>query len=447
MAIDTYAPCPGGTGKKIKFCCADLVGDLEQLDTLVEGDQISAALDQVKRLDEKHPRRACLMATRTKLELATKQYAEAAASSRAFLEAFPDNPLALGHAAISDALAGRVQEAAAAFDKARAAAAAAGGDAPQELVRIAATLVQAAAQLGHVGFAQGIVDWLGDAGLGDEEERRLLAAIVGSSGVPPALRTRVRLEPVAEDSPWRFEFDAALDHARHWRLAKALTAFRSLKGVAGESRELFTNIAVICEMLARPMEAAESWTAVAALRNTPADDAVEAAGRAMALETEADPDRSPVVRFATAAAPLVVPAGEEGVAAIDLLEDKLRHTGRFDQAAFDRAQWVARNAAPPRSAWRVYDEGAPGRLLATLLIFGRQTDREPEAVLQGFAPDVATARPAVETTLGCTFGAEVTTDAMPPVSPTNWLVAAQFRMQPPTTTAPAAAGQPGRWSR
>ena len=53
MAIDTYAPCPGGTGKKIKFCCADLVGDLEQLDKLVEGDQISAALDQVKRLEDK----------------------------------------------------------------------------------------------------------------------------------------------------------------------------------------------------------------------------------------------------------------------------------------------------------------------------------------------------------------------------------------------------------
>jgi hypothetical protein len=90
MAIDTYALCPGGTGKKIKFCCADLVGDLEQLDTLVEGDQISAALDQVKRLEEKHPRRACLMATRTKLELASKRYDESAASSKAFLDAFRD---------------------------------------------------------------------------------------------------------------------------------------------------------------------------------------------------------------------------------------------------------------------------------------------------------------------------------------------------------------------
>ena len=441
MAIDTYAPCPGGTGKKIKFCCADLVGDLEQLDRLVEGDQVSAALDQVRRLEEKHPRRACLMATRTKLELASKRYDEAAATSRAFLEAFPDNPLALGHAAITDALAGRTQEAAAAFDKARAAAS--GPEASAELVRIAATLVQAAAQLGSVGFAQGIVDWLGDSGLASDEERRMLAAIVGSSGVPPALRTRVRLEPLGEETPWRPEFDAALEHARQWRLSKALTGFRSLKGVAGESRELFTNIALVCEMLARPVEASEAWLSVAKLRATPADDAVEANGRAMALETEADPDRSPVVRFASRIAPLAVPAGEEGGAAIDLLEDRIRHAGRFDPAAFDRQQWVARNAAPPRSAWRVYDDTTPGRLLATLLIFGRQTDREPEAVLQGFAPDVEQARPAVESALGCSFGGETITEAMPAVNPTSWLAGAQFRLKPPASAPlPAKPGEP-----
>lgn len=443
MAIDTYAPCPGGTGKKIKFCCSELVGDLEQLDVLVEGDQISAALDQVKRLDEKHPGRACLMATRTKLELASKRYAEAAASSRAFLDAFPDNPLALGHAAITDALAGRMQEAAAAFDKARMAAATQDAEVSAELVRIAATLVQAAAQLGHVGFAQGIVDWLGDAGLGADDERRLLAAIVGSSGVPAALRTRARLEPAADEAPWRADFDTALDHARHWRLSKALTAFRSLKGVAGESRELFSNIAVICEMLAKPFEASEAWLTVARLSAGSADDAVEATGRAIALETEADPDRSPLVRFASRIAPLAVPAGEEGSAAIDLLEDKIRQTGRFDQAAFDRSQWVARNAAPPRSAWRVYDEGSPPRLLATLLIFGRQTDREPDAVLQGFAPDVEQARSTVEATIGCTFGAETTTDAVQGVTPTNWLMGSQFRMKPPTSAPPPTpAGQP-----
>lgn len=452
MAIDTYAPCPGGTGKKIKFCCADLVGDLEQLDRLIEGDQISAALDQVRRLADKYPGRPCLMATRTKLELGTKQFAEAAVSSQSFLAAHPENPLALGQAAVTDAVAGRVQEAAALFDKARIAALAAGRaegghDVSPELVRIAATLVQAGAQLGHVGFAQGIVEWLFDRGLGSDEERRLLAAIVGSAGVPPALRTKVRLASTGTAAAWRPDFDAALEHARQWRLSKALTAFRSLKGVAGESRELFTNIALVCEMLARPFEAAEAWLTVAKLRDVPHDDAVEATGRAIALETEADPDRSPLVSFATAIAALAVGTGEEGTTALELLEDKLRHDDRCETAPFDRSSWVSRGAAPPRSVWRIYEPAAggdrPARMLASLLVFGRQTDREPEAVLQGFAPDVTEARPIAEQLLGCTFTGAETAAGMPATPPTSWLMGAQFRMPAPEPpTAPPAAGSP-----
>ena len=451
MALDTYAPCPGGTGKKIKFCCPELVGDLEQLERLVAGDQISAALDQVKRLAEKHPGRACLMATRTKLELSTKQFAEAAASSQAFLAAHPENPLALGQAAISDAIAGRMLEAAALFDKARAAAVTAGRaeggqDVSPELVRIAATLVQVAGQLGHVGFSQGILEWVFDRSLGSEDERRLLAAMVGSAGVPPALRTKVRLLPAAADAPWRPEFDAALEHARQWRLAKALTGFRSLKGVAGESRELFANIAVLCEMLARPVEAAEAWLALARLRDTPHDDAVEATGRAIALETEADPDRSPVVSFASLAGPLAVPGGEEGVRALELVEDRLRHDVRFETAAFDRSSWVSRGAVPPRSVWRIYEPAVgdgPARLLASLLIFGRQTDREPEAMLQGFAPDVEQARPIAAAILGCEFAPAATGAGMPATTPTSWLMGAQFRLPPPEATVAApAAGAP-----
>jgi hypothetical protein len=448
MAIDSYAPCPGGTGKKLKFCCPDLIGDLEQLDRLIEGDQISAALDQVKRLEEKTPGRPCLMATRTKLELGTKQFAAATETSRRFLESCPDNPLALGHAAIGDAIGGRIQEAAALFDKAREAAVAAGRqgeggqDVSPELVRIAATLVQAAAQTGHVGFAQGLVDWLADRGLGSDEERRMLAAIVGSTGIPPALRTKVALEDAPGDESWRPEFETALAHARAWRLSKALTVFRSLKGVAGVSPAVHTNIAAVCEMLARPMEASEAWLAVANLPDTPADEALEATGRAIALETEAKPDRSPQIAFASRLAPLAVPAGEEGSTAIELLEDKLRHDPRCEPAQIDRSAWVSRNAAPPRSAWRVYDSGDPARLLASLLIFGRQTDREPEAVLQGFAPDVDRAAPEAGKILGCTFAPADSLD-MPGVTPTAWLLGSQFKMALPTAPpAPAAAGQP-----
>ncbi len=449
MAIDTYAPCPGGTGKKIKFCCSDLVGDIEQLDRLIEGDQISAALDHVKRLQEKHPGRACLMASRVKLELATKHYAEGAAASREFLEAFPENPLALAQAAMSEAIAGRIQEAATLFDKAREAAEIAARqdgaqDVSPELAHIAATLVQAASQMGHPGFAQSIVAWLADRGLGSDDERRMLAAIVGSAGVPPALRTLVQFAAPASEEHLLPDFANALKDVDAWRLSKALTGFRSLRGVAGLCSALHKNIAIICEMLAKPMEAAESWLTFAKLPDVPADDAIEATGRAIALETEANPERSPLIRFANRIAPLVVPPGEEGITALELLEDKLRHEPQCEPAGFDRSAWVSRNAAPPRSAWRVYEAGSDGspRLLASLLIFGRQTDREPEAMLQGLAPDVESAVPVVTAVMGCSFAPASDLAGMPGVTPTNWLLGSQFKVSMPASPpATPAAGE------
>jgi len=443
MPLDPYSPCPGGTGKKIKFCCSELLGDLEQVDQLTSGEQYAAALAEVERLLQRTPGRACLLAQRTRLRLATRKFAEAAAGSAEFLAAFPDNPVALGQAAMTEGLAGKVQEAAALFDKAREAA---GKELPPDLVRTAQTLVQVGAQTGHPGFAQSIVEWLADVGQGSDEERQTLAAIIGSAGVPPALRAKVPFEPAPTDSPYRFEFDAALKHAGEWRLSKALGTLRSLKGVAGESPELFTDIAILCEMLARPFEASEAWLAVARLKAADAvDDAVEATGRAIALETEADPQRSPLVGMTTVAAQLPAASGDAG--GIDLLEDALRHDGHCEAAAFDRSAWVSRGAAPPHSVWRIYggpDAAGQQRLLASLLIFGRQTDREPEAVLQGFEPDVAEATPFVEPLIGGSFAATADADRgrLPATTPTNWLQNTQYRVNPADLPkAPPAADE------
>jgi len=469
MPIDPYSPCPGGTGKKIKFCCSELVGDLEQLDRLTEGQQYAAALAEVDKLTQRHPGRACLMASRTRLQLATKQFPEATAGSAAFLEACPDNPVALGLSAVTEAIVGRMQEAMALFDQARdkahtRARETGGGEVPHDLVRTAQTLVQAATQTGHPGCAQGIVEWLIDKSLGSEEERQVLASVVGSGGVPPALRTKMSFESAPAESPYRFEFESALKAAAEWRLAKALATFRSLKPVAGESPELFTNMAILCEMLARPFEASEAWLAVARIRTGTPDDAVEATGRAIAMETEANPERSPVMKITSIIGPLPTTSGDAAGGGIEILEDKLRHDGRFDVSTFDRSAWVSRGAAPPHSVWRVFapalqgnsasagppESRQPDRLLASLMIFGRQTDREPEAVLQGFEPDVAEAKPVVEQLLSCTFAApvDVGRGRLPTTSPTVWLQNTQFRVNASELSKePAAADGPSMVDR
>jgi hypothetical protein len=365
----------------------------------------------------------------------------------------------MGLAAVTEALAGRMQEAMALFDQARdQARETGGGEVPHDLVRTAQTLVQAATQTAHPGCAQGIVEWLVDKSLGTEEERQVLASIVGSGGVPPALRTKMSFESAPADSPYRFEFESALKAAADWRLAKALSTFRSLKPVAGESPELFANIAILCEMLARPYEASEAWLTVARLRAAAHDDAVEATGRAIAMETEANPDRSPVMKITSIIAPLRPTGGEAVDGGIEMLEDKLRHDGHFDVSTFDRSAWVSRGAAPPHSVWRVFVPSPaaqpasehPDRLLASLMIFGRQTDREPEAVLQGFEPDVAEAKPFVEQLLGCTFAppVDVGRGRLPTTSPTVWLQNTQFRVKPAELSKePVAADGPSMVDR
>jgi tetratricopeptide (TPR) repeat protein len=443
MAIDPYAACPGGKDKKIKFCCSDLVGELEQLDKLIEGEQISAALEKATRLDAAHPGRACLLAAKTKLQLSARKFDEAMATNRAFLAAFPENPLALAQSAICSALTDNMQESAAAFDAAREHMPAEGSTA-EELTRIAFTLIQAAAQAGQVGMAQGLLEWADDRGLGSEDDRQTMAAMIGREGVPPALRARPALKPTAEDSPWRFEFQTALKHADEWRLSKALKTFRTLKGVAGECRELFSNIAILCEKLARPFEAAEAWVKVAGLPGISEDEAIEAIGRAIVLEQEANPERSPTVPLSQTLMEIPATGSDGPPLDLDLVEDKLRHDGRFESVPFDRSNWVNRSAVPPRSVWRVYDavvtEERPALLLASLLIFGRQTDRAAHAVLQGFGPDLAAARETAEPFLHGTFGEEAATSL---ITPTNWLLAAQYRPHTPSSLTPDQAADSG----
>ena len=166
-------------------------------------------------------------------QLSTKKFNDAAVTSRAFLEAYPDNPLALGHAAVAAALIDNMQEAANLFDRSREVT---GDEVPDDLVRIAMTLVQVAAQVGQFGLAESTIEWLVEKSLGSEEERNVLMEALLASGLPPALRIKVPFAATNEDSPWRFEFDAALKHAQAWRLSKAIKTFNSLKGVAGDSR-------------------------------------------------------------------------------------------------------------------------------------------------------------------------------------------------------------------
>jgi hypothetical protein len=75
MPIDSYSPCPCGSGKKLKFCkCVDQPQDLEAVIRLIEGGQALAALDRINQLLAKTPNTAWLLAIKSELALSMEVF-------------------------------------------------------------------------------------------------------------------------------------------------------------------------------------------------------------------------------------------------------------------------------------------------------------------------------------------------------------------------------------
>lgn len=111
MTLDRFALCPGGTGRKIKFCSSECATQLERLQKLIDARQNRAALQQVVNWLERTPDRACLWAQRCLLERAEGDLEGHEASAQEFARRFPDSPIALAELAITHALHDRFAEA------------------------------------------------------------------------------------------------------------------------------------------------------------------------------------------------------------------------------------------------------------------------------------------------------------------------------------------------
>ena len=94
MAIDPYSPCPCGSGKKLKFCCADLAADIEKITKLVAGEQPHAALKHVETLLAKQPDRASLLDIKAMIELSLNDLDAAQKTLEHFLKVAPENAAA-----------------------------------------------------------------------------------------------------------------------------------------------------------------------------------------------------------------------------------------------------------------------------------------------------------------------------------------------------------------
>jgi tetratricopeptide (TPR) repeat protein len=75
MSYDPYAECPCGSGKKVKFCCQDVIPEMQKVARLREN-QPTRALQILEELEDKHPTNLWVTSSHARLLMEHGGYAE-----------------------------------------------------------------------------------------------------------------------------------------------------------------------------------------------------------------------------------------------------------------------------------------------------------------------------------------------------------------------------------
>jgi len=101
MNIDAYSPCPCHLEKKIKFCCGkEIATDLNQIASLSSAGQELAALDEIERAIARQGTKECLLTLKTRLLLARGDNRAAEENNELLLQHFPQNVTGYYHRAL-----------------------------------------------------------------------------------------------------------------------------------------------------------------------------------------------------------------------------------------------------------------------------------------------------------------------------------------------------------
>jgi hypothetical protein len=402
MAIDAYSPCPGGTGKKIKFCCSDLVADLDKLDRMLEGEQYLAAAQHVDRLLAQGQKRACLMAVKAMLLRATQQLEAGQAHIAEFLKAFPENPVAWAEAAILTALTETGQ---AAMPKLQRAIALSSRALEARVYMAADVVAEALLQDGDWLAARALWRFQAMAAPKDPHPLEHLARWNRSLEIPLLMKGEPPLLLCPADAHWKPRFDEALDLLPLGRWQAAAEKLAALTEEAPNAAALWQDLAILRQWLADDEGAVRAWRKFASLRaaqetgsaaglpetragaaagDSPLEDAVEATALAMLLSSDPLGDTASWLRL------------DWPVRDAERLGEALLSDPRVTQVPFDPAAMATEQSPPPRWLCVLLDRPMPqtsdGLSLATMprvlgqaMLFGRQTDREARLEIEGLA--------------------------------------------------------------
>jgi hypothetical protein len=379
MPLDVYAPCPCGSGKKVKFCCAaDIVKELGEVIEMIEADQRIAAVDRISHLLDKKPNNPALLAVKatTQLELGEGEAAKQTAS--AFLKTAPDNPVALALAALTEIDPRDLKPAIIKLQ--RAIEQVAGSEFPFTVYEAVRALARILLATGH--YISGRAHLVSQVALEGGQSRESIMAMMqvnSSPQVPLLLKDERELQaPPAESSLAAAEvaqWNGALESARRMGWLSALKQFEQLAAKHPAVASLWRNIAQLRAYLADSDGSADAYRKLAVLPDLPEHEAIEATALAERLEARREGNTwdDVVVTFA-------VPDASA------LREFLLSHK-QVRSIPVDPREYQEENEAPPLAVFELLDrelprtaegltyENAP-RALGEILLYGKETDRD-----------------------------------------------------------------------
>ena len=398
MPFDPYSLCPGGREKKIRFCCPDMVKEIDQIERLLESKQIGSCLTFIENLEKTHPDCACLNAAKLTIFRSESRWADALALAMQFAEKEPENAVAASEYALALAAHGNFRQAVDilidGFERCKE------GTIHSSLLT---GMLQVAAQLfltGHILPVIAVGNRLKAFPMVAEQANAFLLKASTMSEVPLLLRDMLTDSDCPADFPGKAAFDDAIEFLGLMQWKKALKTFETLTVHANHWPNIWRNVAAVRFWLLDTDGGNDALRTFASQPNTHPEDAADAEAIRLFMTEDALGDKTEFFHL------------EFPVSDADAAKERLLSTPNFAVTDFDRRTYTHYNVPAPQSAFFVLDKQfvksaaelslqTVSTQIAACLLFGKETDRSARLeVLELFDDD----RPAFDSLLRSALG-------------------------------------------
>ncbi|MCR5164658.1 MAG: hypothetical protein K6C40_11630 [Thermoguttaceae bacterium] len=306
--IDAYSLCPGGTGKKIKFCCRGRLEDFRKIYKYLDVNQYTACLNYVDSLLVADPECACLLAIRCIiLKAISDRENDFIETAKRFYESHPENPIAIAESAQAILIEGQkaiktefgdvpatqpllqmqereklrqiVREAILRYEKVFYT------PQPFQYEQVVLELTQISQMVMKAGFYESANAWLGltpEMRLEPEIQEKFmkrLSQLKTSKAIPLCFRIGLKIRFAPEEVSWKEDFDRIIqESALKLRWTQAIY---DLKSLASQNAEILKcsafwyDLALLSEWLCDLDSAQNYWTEYLACDDVPFYDALE----------------------------------------------------------------------------------------------------------------------------------------------------------------------------